>query len=88
MVDLEPTVAYNHPPFYTQKGGVAGQGERGRKRDRGWRCCHHYEPKSQSHLYIEQLGLQSPEHKAPWSDILLMSAFPQVMFQDGLCACL
>lgn len=35
MVDLEPTVAYNHPPFYNQKGGVVGQGEGGRKTEVG-----------------------------------------------------
>lgn len=55
MVDLAPTVVYNHPPSLHSEaamgGGGVGEGpEREEGRDGGWRFCHQHELKSHSHL--------------------------------------
>ena len=86
MVDLEPTVAYNHPPLLTLRKGKGGR-EREEGRERGWRFCHQYELKSQSHLYIEQCDCRVQSRKL-LCVVLFSSASPQAMFQYGLCVCL
>lgn len=81
MIDLEPTVAYNHSPHL---GSEAARGFREGKEEMEMeaRYCHQCELRILVTLIemIKQLRLQSAEKKVPWSGTLFISAHPQVMF--------